>query len=76
MINDLIKRLRKAADVLEALLDFDPATNTVAVKEIHKSIAQVKKGKSYNGKHWTQLPKNRAKMKQAIKKMQKAKGGK
>ena len=76
MINDLIRKLRKAADVLEDLLDFDPASNIKAVKSIHKSIAKVNKKRSYNGKHWTQQPKNKAKLMRVVSHMKKAKGGK
>lgn len=69
MINDLIKRLRKAADALDSLLEFNPNEN----KEVMNSIVEgfndrVKKKK----KHWTQLPKNKAKLAKVIKKLQKA----
>jgi len=76
MINDIIKRLRKAADVLEELLDFNPASNIKAVKKIHKAIEKVNKKRRYNGKHWTQQPKNKAKLMRVVNHMKKAKGGK
>jgi ElaB/YqjD/DUF883 family membrane-anchored ribosome-binding protein len=70
MINELIKKLRKAADALDSLLDGEPKHNKAVEKAIRKSIAKRVKP------HWTQLPKNKAKMKKAIRKMRAAKSAK
>jgi hypothetical protein len=88
MINDVIKRLRKAADALEQLLDIYPESNSHAAKQIQKRVKPfsktftykpikflggVTKGYKYKkGTHWTQNPKNRAKMLKNINKGWKA----
>ena len=116
VINDLIKKLRKAADVLDELMDSFPTENRKAVRSIRKNmdlslnmqkgqkskaewkaanlvvgkskqmlnyaedndhpvIILKKKGSSkgfkYNGKHWTQKPENKARLRKMLKKSKK-----
>ena len=67
MISDMIKRLRKAADVLEELFESNPANNPKVVKAIHKKMDSVtKKGYNYKGKHWTQKPENKARLRKIL----------
>jgi hypothetical protein len=64
MISDFVKRLRKAADVLEDLLDTgNPFDNPKIAKKIikNKPVKTVK-----TKKHWTQLPKNKARVKKML----------
>lgn len=74
MIADYIKRLRRAADVLEELLSADPLSNPKAARAIAQRLpldlrtqdtppaTDPRKGRSYNGQHWTQKPENRARV--------------
>jgi hypothetical protein len=101
VINELIKKLRKAADVLDDLLESVPENNKEIANIIGKRVTPktlyMTKGQTPNRKqflkiwtdqstpkskyghpikskkkHWTQLPKNRAKVLAKIKLMQKA----
>ena len=50
MINELVKKLRKAADALDDLLESIPSNNHKAVAKIHKAMDKgYNKGKK---KHW------------------------
>jgi len=74
VINDLIKRLRKAADALDGLLDVSITVNTKAARLIGNKVEQNLKGKKrgkykLKGKHWTQTSKGRKKMSNSMKKM-------
>jgi hypothetical protein len=76
MINDYIKKLRKAADVLEDLLTsnpFDHPTAATAIgKRVEKNLGGVRPGYTYNGTHWTQRPENKARLKQVVAKQHQA----
>lgn len=63
----LSKKLRHAANVLDELLEV-PGTPAV-VKKIQRTLARPNpkhKGFNYRGKHWTQQPKNKAKLHKMI----------
>lgn len=67
----LVKKLRNAADSLDDLFVNEKNENETTAKKIINS----RKGKSYNGKHWTQLPENKAKLSRAMKQMWRKKNG-
>lgn len=71
MINELIKRLRKAADVLDELLESNPSHNGKAKQSILKAMAKPEKRKYKKSKalHWTQRPENKKKLQQWKKNM-------
>jgi hypothetical protein len=76
MINELIKKLRKAADVLDDLLDQNPSHNGKAKRAIHKAIEKVTKKKKSKAKHWTQRPENKKRFAQWKKSMANGRRGK
>lgn len=77
-INDLIKRLRKAADALDSLLDSDFNSNIEAARligdkverNLNRPISIHKKRKKYTRtkKHWTQTAKGKKLMSKSMKK--------
>lgn len=75
----LSKKLRRAADVLDELLQEQgtPAKAAHIVASLGKRryvkrVAGAKKGYKYNGKHWTQRPENAHKVRRAVKRMKRA----
>jgi dTDP-D-glucose 4,6-dehydratase len=68
MLNEIIKKLRKAADALDELLETEPKHNKAVVTAIHKSIdKQIKERKKYKKYvHWTKKRNGKAKMRKAV----------
>jgi hypothetical protein len=65
VISDYIKKLRRAADVLEELLTSNPFENPKAARALGKQFDATLTpkpsplaGRKYNGAHWTQQPEN------------------
>ena len=80
VINEFIKKLRKAADALDELLAFDSSNHSSARKKIEAAIIQEPekkerkstKGFKYSGTHWTQKPENKARLSKMLRKGSKA----
>ena len=73
MINELIKKLRRTADVLEDLLTSIPSENKRASNRIKKSMDSivsepVKRGPYKKRKHWMQTAAGKKKISIAMKK--------
>ena len=78
MINELIKKLRKAADVLDDLLDSFPENNKKAAKSIRKSmeislngsspVVEKRKYKKKKKPHWASTPEGKLRMSMLMKK--------
>jgi hypothetical protein len=68
-IRQLSKKLRHAADVLDALFEVK-GTPTIA-KRIIKNLPKARGGaREYpKGTHWTQRPENKARLKKQLKRM-------
>jgi hypothetical protein len=59
-VKQLIKQLRHAASALEVLYEVS-GTPAIAA-QIGRRVGPSLKSRSYRGRHWTQQPKNRARM--------------
>ncbi len=68
-----LKELNKEREYLIKVIDRYSSVKIRRLKVKVKSpkIRATAKGKSYNGKHWTQLPENKGKMLRLVKKMKK-----
>lgn len=68
-----LQEVNKEREYLVKLIDKYSHTKVVRLKIKAPKIRATAKGKSYKGKHWTQLPENKARVAKWMKKMQKAK---
>jgi hypothetical protein len=80
-IKQLAQKLRHAADVLDELIGIDRATINETPAVASKIRASFKKrngnfGFRYKGTHWTQQPKNRARLQRMVKRNAKARANK
>lgn len=74
-IKQLATKLRKAAEVLDELFHVEETSQvaekirrTIKVRRVHlKKVKQSSKGRSYNGKHWTQTPAGKKRVKKVLK---------
>lgn len=60
----LAKKLRNAADIIDDLLQ-EPERET---REMARKIIQRKRGFHHKGKHWTQKPENKARLRLMLEK--------
>lgn len=67
----LAKKLRQAANILDDLLYESGNENQTTASEIVKRHTRKPKFR-YHGTHWTQLPKNKAKLRKMVKASAKA----
>jgi hypothetical protein len=68
-LQQLAKKLRNAADVIDDLLNEQRLVNVVNKREISKKIIRhIKKRRSFKGKHWTQTPEGKIKLSEMSKK--------
>jgi len=68
-IKQFAQKLRHAADVLDELVGIDRNTSNetpAMAAKIQKELKNIRKGKSYKGKHWTQKPENKARLRKIL----------